>query len=78
MASDLALSHRRRNFACGCWTFSSAFSKDCYLMAVIVKEEDFGAKELPIFEPLLARVLKLGELALAQVSFLQPALAMRE
>ena len=47
-------------------------------MAVILKEEDFGAKELPIFEPLLARVLKLGELALAQVSFLQPALAMRE
>lgn len=47
-------------------------------MAVIVKEEDFGAKELPIFELILAMALKLGELALAQVSFLQLALAMRE
>ncbi len=78
MALGLALSHRRRNFVCGCWTFSLAFSKDCYLMAVIMKEEGFGAKKLPIFELLLAMALKLGELALAQVSFLQLALAIGE
>ena len=47
-------------------------------MAVIVKEEDFGAKELPIFEPLLAMALKVGKIALAQVSFLQLVLAIGE